>query len=307
MGRSLCEGFPAAREAFAAAAAACGLDLARLCWEGPEDRLAETEVTQPALLAVSAAAWAALVEAGVRPFAAAGLSLGEYGALLAAGAASLPDLARLVRLRGRFMQDAVPVGLGAMAAVLGLEGSGVEDLCRLAVEAVRAEGVPAPSGGWVLAPANWNCPGQVVISGHAEVVRRAVDLGRGAGARRVQLLPVSAPFHCPLMLPAQRRLEPEVAALALRPPAIPVVANVHARALTSVAEVRDALVRQVSSPVRWEESVRALGALGCDAFAEVGPGRTLSGFISRILPGTRTFPVSDPEGLRACVAAVGAA
>ncbi len=304
MGRSLYDAFPSARRALEEAAAGSDLDLLRLCFSGPEEALAETEVTQPALLAVSAAALAALADVGVFPAAAAGLSLGEYGALLAAGAADLGPLARLVRRRGRFMQEAVPLGAGAMAAVLGLDAAGVQALCRQAIASLREDGAEEPAGGWVLEPANWNGPGQVVVSGHTAAVQRAVALGRGAGARRVQLLPVSAPFHCPLMRPAQQRLAPELAAVAWREPAIPVVANVDARVVRTVAEVREALVQQVSSPVRWEECVRVLAGLGCDTFVEVGPGRTLSALVTRILPGARTLAVGDAEAVRACAEAL---
>lgn len=306
MGRALWETFPAARRAMDEASAACGLDLLRLCAEGPEERLAQTEVTQPALLAVSAATLAVLTEAGVRPAAAAGLSLGEYGALLAAGCAPLGDLAALVRRRGRYMQEAVPQGEGGMAAVLGAERAAVERLCEGVVASLLQEGLPAPAGGWVLAPANYNGPGQVVVSGHAVAVRRAVEMGRAFGARRVHLLPVSAPFHCRLMRPAEERLAPELAALALGEPRVPVVANATAQALRAAADVREALVRQVSRPVLWEDSVRCLDRLGCDVFVEVGPGRTLTALVGRILPGARTLAVEDPDSLQACVRALAA-
>jgi [acyl-carrier-protein] S-malonyltransferase len=306
MGRALWERFPSAREVLRRAGEAAGLDLERLCFAGPEDRLQETEVTQPALFAVSAAALAALGEAGVRPAAAAGLSLGEYGALLAAGAAEVGPLAALLRRRGRYMQEAVPLGEGAMAAVIGLERDGVRALCGQALAALAADGQAPPEGGWVLEPANFNAPGQVVVSGHAAAVRRAAELGRAAGARRVQLLAVSAPFHCSLMRPAEERLAADVAALPLAPPTLPVVANVTGRVVRSAEEVRRALVRQVSRPVLWEESVRTLAALGCDTFVEVGPGRALSGLVARILPGARTFAVADPDAVAACARALAA-
>jgi [acyl-carrier-protein] S-malonyltransferase len=304
MGQALAERYPVARRVLEEAARAAELDLVRLAFEGPEERLAETEVTQPALLAVSVAAAAVLEEHGVRPDAVAGLSLGEYSALWSAGAARLEDLAPLVRRRGRYMQEAVPIGAGGMAAVLGLEAEGVERLCARVLESLAEEGVPAPPGGWVLAPANYNCPGQVVVSGHAEALRRAVELGRSLGARRVQPLAVSAPFHSALMRPAEERLAPEILALPLRDPAVPLVANVHAEVVRTAPEVRDALIRQVSRPVRWEAAVRRLGALGCDVFLEVGPGRVLSGFVARILPGVRVLGVADPEGVEAAVALV---
>lgn len=303
MGRDLYERVPAARAAFDTAAAACGLNLAELCFTGPAERLSETEVTQPALLAVSAAALAALTERGIAPAAAAGLSLGEYGALLAAGAADLPELARLVRLRGRFMQEAVPQGSGGMAALLGLDAAAAARLCAQAVAAL--EGQP-PAGGWVLEPANLNCPGQIVLAGHLPALRQVGELARAAGARRFTLLPVSAPFHCALMAPAALRLAPELAALPLRPTRLPVVANVDARAVRAPAEVRQALLAQVDHPVLWEDGVRRLAELGCDTFVEVGAGRTLCGLIGRILPGARTLAVGDSEGLAACVQELGA-
>lgn len=302
MGRGLYEQSRTARAAIDTAAEACGLDLPGLCFEGPAERLGETEVTQPAILAVSAAVLAVLAERGVVPAAAAGLSLGEYTALLAAGAADLPSMARLVRLRGRFMQEAVPQGTGGMAAVLGLDPEAAGRLCAAAVEGIDGE---PPPGGWVLAPANLNCPGQIVISGHLPAVRRAVALGRDFGARRLTLLPVSAPFHCALMRPAAERLRPELEALPLRPARLPVVANVHARVVADPAGVRQALLAQVDNPVLWEDCVRRLFTLGCDTFVEVGPGRSMSAMIARILPEARTFAVGDSETLHTCVQELG--
>jgi [acyl-carrier-protein] S-malonyltransferase len=300
MGQALLDAEPLARHVLREAGEASGLDLDRLIREGPADRLAETEITQPAILAVSAAVAAVLASRGVVPAATAGLSLGEYTALVAAGALDAGPAAALVRRRGRYMQEAVPLGEGAMAAVLGLEVAAVERLCA---EVAAAMPVPAPDGGWVLAPANFNCPGQIVIAGHAAAVAEAAARGREFGARRVAVLPVSAPFHCSLMAPAAARLAPDLAALALRPAACPVVANVHARAVESPDEMRQALLAQVCSPVRWEDVVRTLAATGCDTFVEVGPGKTLSGFIQRILPAARVLAVCDPESLAAAVAA----
>jgi len=302
MGRALYAAVPAARKTIDAAAAACDLDLPRLCFEGPEAALAETEITQPAILAVSAAVLAALAERGVTAHAAAGLSLGEYGALLAAGVAGIAELAPLVRRRGRYMQEAVPLGTGGMAAVLGLDRQETERLCA---EAVATAPGPPPAGGWVLAPANLNAPGQIVIAGHLPAVRRAVELGKAFGARRVAALPVSAPFHCALMLPAAERLRPDLQAVPLAAARLPVVANVDAAVVREPAEVRAALLAQVSSPVLWADGVRRLEALGCDTFVEVGPGRTLTGLISRILPAARTLAVGDPESLERCVQELG--
>lgn len=303
MGQALVERYPEARAVFAAASEACGFDLRRLCFDGPAERLAETEITQPAILTVSAAALAVLRGRGLRPGAAAGLSLGEYGALLCAEAADLPDLVALVRRRGRYMQEAVPAGRGAMAAVLGLSPQGADALCRQALAALPT---PGPAGGWVLVPANFNCPGQVVISGHREAVEEAVALGRAAGARRVQLLPVSAPFHCPLMAPAAERLGPEIAAIPWRTGRVPVIANSTATVVTRPKDIQEALIAQVSSPVRWEESVRLLVDMGCRLFCEVGPGKALSAFIGRIAPEAITVPVGDPDGVEAALVAAAA-
>ncbi len=301
MGRALYEAEPAAREAIDQAAEASDLDLPALCFSGPEERLMETEVTQPAILAVSAAVLAVLRARGVVPDATAGLSLGEYSALLAAGVADVGPLAALVRRRGRYMQEAVPQGVGAMAAVLGLGREPVEALCARALASLTDA---APDGGWVLTPANLNCPGQIVIAGHAPAVRQAATLGKEFGARRVALLPVSAPFHCALMRPAAERLAPELGAMPLRPAAIPVVCNVRAEVVADPEAVRSALLDQVDHPVLWEDCVRRLAALGCDTFVEVGPGQALTGFVGRILPGARAMAVGDPDALARCVQAV---
>ncbi len=303
MGQALLAAEPAARQAFSTASAACGLDLEAAVRDGPPERLAETEVTQPAILAVSLAIHAVLVQRGLRPRAVAGLSLGEYSALVAADAAPLADVAGLVRRRGRYMQEAVPLGEGGMAAVLGLERGDVERLCAAALQGLAG---PEPEGGWVLAPANFNCPGQIVIAGHSRALEAATSRGRAFGARRVTPLPVSAPFHCRLMEPAQRRLAPELQALALRPAAVPVINNVAAMPVETPDDIRASLLAQVSSPVLWEDGVRRLGAMGCDTFVEVGPGKTLSTFIQRILPHARVYAVCDPEGLEAALAGCGA-
>ena len=301
MGRALYDAEPEARRVFDRAAQASGLDLSALCFSGPEDRLLQTEVTQPAILAVSAAVLAVLRQRGIVPDAAAGLSLGEYGALLAAGVADAAALAALVRRRGRYMQEAVPLGVGAMAAVLGLGREDAERLCERAIETLTEA---APAGGWVLTPANLNCPGQIVIAGHAAAVRQAAALGKEAGARRVAILPVSAPFHCALMRPAAQRLEPELRALDLGPAAIPVVCNVRADVVTEPEAIRRALLDQVQSPVLWEDCVRRLAELGCDTFIEVGPGQTLTGFVGRILPGARAMAVCDPDSVQRCAEAL---
>ncbi len=307
MGRELCAAFPEARAVLDEAAEACALDLAALAFDGPAERLGETERTQPAILAVSLAVHAVLVSRGVVPHAAAGLSLGEYGALVAAGAAQARDFVPLVRRRGRYMQEAVALGVGGMAAVSGLGDEAVAALCAAAVEALVSSGASAPPGGWVLAAANFNCPGQTVISGHGEAVREAVRLGPGFGARRVVPLAVSAPFHSPLMRPAALRLAADLAAVPLRSASLPVVANVDAEPRQHPDAIRAALVAQVEGAVRFEACVRRLAVLGCEAFVEVGPGRVLAGFVARILPGVRTLSVCDPAGVARCVQEFGSA
>ena len=272
MGRSLVDQFPVCRETFAEADAALGESLSALCFDGPEDRLMLTENTQPAILAVSVAAHRLVTSRGVHAQFAAGHSLGEYSAHVAAGTLSFADALRTVRRRGRYMQEAVPVGEGAMAAILGLEEDGVARACaEVAAETNQ-----------VVSPANLNAPGQVVIAGHAGAVALAGEKAKAFGAKRAIPLAVSAPFHCALMKPAEDRLAPELRALAAQPPEIPVVANVDAEPKREVAAAIDALVRQVSSPVRWEAVVRRLLAEGVTTFVELGPGSVLSGLIKKI-------------------------
>lgn len=285
MGRALAEARAEARAVFEEADRTLGVSLSTLCFDGPEDELQLTTNTQPALLATSIAALRALEAEGVRPDWVAGHSLGEYSALVAAGVLSLPDALRTVRLRGRYMQEAVPVGVGAMAAILGLDLGKIEEACR---EAARGETV---------SPANINSPGQVVIAGHAAAVDRALELCRAAGAKRAVRLAVSAPFHCALMRPAQERLAEHLAGVTFAEPRVPLVNNVDARAVREAAACRDGLVRQVSAPVRWEESVKVLVAEGVDTFVEVGPGGVLAGLVKRIAKGARVLPVEDPATL----------
>ena len=295
MGRALRDAFPESRAAFEEADSALGFALSRLCFEGPEADLQLTANTQPALLATSVAAWRPLVARGVRPDWVAGHSLGEYSALVAAGALSLDDALRTVRRRGEYMQEAVPVGVGAMAAIIGLDLPAIERACREA------------AGDEVVAPANVNSPGQVVIAGHAAAVDRASELCQAAGARRAVKLAVSAPFHCALMKPAQDRLEPDLRAIAFRDPGTPVVRNVDASAVRDAESCRDGLVRQVSSAVRWQESVELLAREGVTTFVEIGPGTVLGGLVKRIVKGARVLNVDGPESLEATVAALGAA
>ncbi|MGE5247713.1 MAG: ACP S-malonyltransferase [Verrucomicrobiota bacterium] len=271
MGKELYDAYPAARKVFEEASEALSQDVAALCFRGTEQELQRTENTQPAIFTVSVAAFRALEgEMPVAPACAAGHSLGEYSALVAAGVLPLRDAVRVLRLRGKFMQDAVPVGEGAMAAILGLPAPGVEEACRRGA----AHGV--------VSAANFNGGDQVVISGAAKAVEAACEAAKAAGAKRAVPLPVSAPFHCSLMQPAADRLAPELRALPVAPFRFPVVANVTASAYGPADPVAELLVRQVTAPVRWEESVRAMRAMGVAAFLEVGPGKVLSGLVRRI-------------------------
>lgn len=285
MGDELYRTRPVARRVFEEAADALGYDVARLCREGPASELRRTERTQPALLTVSVAAFRVLEACGARPRMVAGLSLGEYTALVAAGVLAFGDAVRLVEKRGRYMQAAVPEGVGAMAAIMGLGTAEVEELCRLA--SVRG----------IVEPANYNCPGQLVISGEADAVRYCTQLAQEAGAKRAMLLEVSAPFHCRLMEPARRALKEELAKLQLVPAAMPVVVNVTAEPLQDPARLRAALEEQVCAPVRWEETIRHMAGAGCSTLVEVGPGKILSGFVKRIAPQVETLQVEDDSGL----------
>ena len=292
MGRELAEQFAVCRATFAEADAALGEPLSTLCFEGPEEKLLLTEYTQPAILAVSVAIYRLAESRGITPSFAAGHSLGEYSAHVAAGTLSFADALRTVRRRGRYMQEAVPLGEGAMAAVLGLDRDAVAAVCAEAGH----EGV--------VTPANLNAPGQVVIAGHARAVARAGELAKARGARRVMSLAVSAPFHCPLMKPAEDRLAPELRALAARSPRIPVVANVDAERKTDVPSAIDALIRQVSSPVRWEDVVRRLIDDGAGTFIEMGPGTVLAGLIKKIDSSVTVMSIENSQGLEKAVAAL---
>ena len=290
MGRALAEAFPICRETFAEADDALGYAIGRLCFEGPEQELQLTENTQPAILAASVAAWRVVAAQGIRPSAAAGHSLGEYSAHVAAGTLSFADALRTVRRRGQYMQQAVPVGEGAMAAILGLDFDGIAAACREASEAL---------GGRVVSPANLNAPGQVVIAGHHDAVRRAGELAKSSGAKRVIPLAVSAPFHCALMKPAQERLAAELRAIEASDPRFPVVANVDAEPKHTAAAAIEALIEQVSAPVRWEQVVRRAIADGVKVFVELGPGSVLSGLVRKIDRTVTVMNVEDPSGLPA--------
>lgn len=287
MGKALADAYPVCRETFAEADDALGFALSRVIFEGPEDALTLTENTQPAILAMSIAVQRLLESRGLAPAIVAGHSLGEYSAHVAAGTFGFADAVRIVRNRGRYMQEAVPVGRGAMAAILGLEASQVARACDEAAE------------GDVVSPANLNAPGQVVIAGSADAVRRAVERAKALGAKRVIPLAVSAPFHCALMKPAEERLAPELRALATGDPRVPVVANVDGEVKRDAASSIDALIRQVSAPVRWEDVVRRLASEGVRAYVEVGPGTVLSGLVKKIDRGASLANVEDESGLAA--------
>lgn len=293
MGRELAEAFPAARRVLEEADAALGFSISKVCFDGPEEELQLTANTQPAILSVSVAAAAVLREKGIKADFVAGHSLGEYSACVAAGAMRLTDAVETVRKRGTYMQEAVPVGQGAMAALLGMEASVVEEVCREAGQ------------GDVLSPANFNSPAQIVIAGSAAAVARAVDLAKARGAKRAVMLNVSAPFHCALMRPAQDRLAVDLDAVAIGEPAVPIVNNVDARIVRSAADVRDGLKRQVTSPVRWEPSIRVLMAQGVKLFVEVGPGKVLSGLMRQIDRQAECLRVEDPASLEEVVARLG--
>ncbi|HEY4580784.1 MAG TPA: ACP S-malonyltransferase [Candidatus Acidoferrales bacterium] len=285
MGRELFDSFAPARAVFEQADRALGFSISELCFNGSEEELKLTANTQPALLTVSVAAYRLLEEKGLRPDFVAGHSLGEYSALVAAGSLEFESAVRLVRARGEYMQAAVPAGQGAMAAILGLRPAEVAAICRRAAE------------GQAVAPANLNSPDQTVISGHAAAVKRAVELASAGGAKRAVMLPVSAPFHSELMRPAQELLEKDLRQTSFAPLRIPLVTNVDAAVITSGEEAREALVRQVTLPVRWEESMHELVEQGATTFVEVGPGRVLSGLLRQIERSVHCVNVEDPKSL----------
>ena len=285
MGKALADTWPAAREVFQEADDALGFAISKLCFEGPEGQLRLTENTQPALLTVSIAAFRVLAQEGFRPAFVAGHSLGEYSALVAAGSLQFRDAVRLVRNRGRYMQEAVPPGVGAMAAVLKPPMDRLEQILAEAAE------------GEIVAAANFNSPEQVVIAGHAGAVARASEALKAAGARRVVPLPVSAPFHCPLMRPAQERLKADLDATPFADLAVPLVNNVAAEVVTTGADAREGLYRQVSGAVRWTESMRKLAGLGVRRAVEVGAGAVLCGLLKQIAPEVRTAKFGDPADL----------
>jgi [acyl-carrier-protein] S-malonyltransferase len=287
MGRDLAANFPESKAVFDAADSALGFSITQTCFEGSEDALKLTENTQPAILTVSTAAYRALEKKGIVPDFVAGHSLGEYSALVAAGGVDFSAAVKLVRARGKYMQEAVPAGQGAMAAILGLSPTEVGDICKKAAE------------NDVVSPANLNSPEQTVISGSAAAVKRAVEIASQSGAKRAVILPVSAPFHCALMMPAQLRLEADLRATQFNALKIPLITNVDAQAITSGEEARDALIRQVTAPVRWFDSVREMIESGVTVFVEVGPGKVLTGLHRQIDRSVRVFNVEDSASLQA--------
>lgn len=286
MGKELAEKHPVARQTFEEADAALDFSLSQLCFEGPEDQLRLTENTQPAILTVSVATWRVLKEHGVEPVWVAGHSLGEYSAHVATGTLSFADAVRTVRNRGRYMQEAVPVGVGAMAAIVGMETGKVQQICADASE------------GEVCEPANMNSPEQVVISGNKSAVERAVALATERGAKKAVLLQVSAPFHCSLMQQAQERLAADLKALQMQNPSVPVMCNVDAALVKTADASRDALIRQVTGAVRWDECVRGLIAKGAETFVEVGPGKVLWGLMRQIDRAKTSWQTSDDAALQ---------
>lgn len=292
MGRDAAEHFPAARAVFDEADAALGFKISDLCFSGPDEELQLTANTQPAILTTSVAVFRALAEQGIAPDFVAGHSLGEYSALVAAGALSLSEAVRIVRLRGELMQEAVPVGVGAMAAILGLEAARVTEACEAAAQ------------GQVCSPANFNSPNQTVIAGDREAVERAVAECQKLGARKAVMLKVSAPFHCALMMPAQEKLTGPLNGTNFNDLAVPLINNVDAQAITSGADARAGLIRQVSAPVKWTQIVERLLAEGVDTFVEVGPGKVLIGLIKSISKTPLLLNVEDGASLASAVAAL---
>jgi len=292
MGREIADRFPVAKQTFAEADDACGFALSKLCFEGPEDELKLTENTQPAIMTVSVAAFRVLAEHGIKPALAAGHSLGEWSAHVAAGTMSFADAVRAVKARGRAMQQAVPSGEGAMAAILQLDAEKVADACDAA----------AQDTGLVVAAANMNSPGQTVISGAAAAVEKAAALCKERGARRTVMLPVSAPFHCALMQPAQEEVARVLGGLKLNDPQIPVAANVSGTIVSTADGAREALIKQVTGAVRWVDCMRALMGAEAEVFIEVGPGKVLCGLLKQINPAQKSMNVDDGTSLEKTLA-----
>jgi [acyl-carrier-protein] S-malonyltransferase len=289
MGRDLAENFPESQRVFDEANAALGFSMSDMCYTASLEELKQTENTQPAMLTVSVAAYRALEKRGIQPDFVAGHSLGEYSALVAAGGLDFSSAVELVRARGRYMQEAVPLGEGAMAAILGLAPAEVLEICKKAAD------------NEIVSPANLNSPEQTVISGNAAAVKRAVEIASQNGAKRAVILPVSAPFHCALMAPAQKRLEHDLRAASFGPLSIPLITNVDAEAVTRGDEEREALIRQVTAPVRWLDSVHEMIESGVTIFVEVGPGKVLCGLLRQIDRSVRCLNVEDAASLQATI------
>ena len=285
MGREISEHYKASSDVFDQASDALGFDLKEMIFDGDDETLKITENTQPAILTASIACMKPLLEAGINPDYTAGLSLGEYAAHVLAGTFSCRDAVKLVRKRGKYMQEAVPAGIGAMAAIMGLSREDVMEVCD---EAQKIG---------VIGPANFNCPGQIVLAGETAAIDEAIKLATGKGAKRALLLNVSAPFHCTMLEPAGVKLKIELDKVTINPMKIPVVTNVTGKTISSENEVKDLLIRQVSNSVLWEDSVRALIDAGVDTFVEIGPGKVLSGFVKKIDKTVRTLNVEDMASL----------
>jgi len=290
MGRDLAEGFDVAGSVFAEADEVLGWQISRLCFEGPEEDLRLTANTQPAILTTSVAALRVLEQHGLKPDFVGGHSLGEYTALVAAGVLEFPDALRLTRLRGELMEKAFPAGMGGMIAILGLSLADVDEVCAKA------------SFHGIVEPANINCPGQIVLAGDANGLEQAMALAKEAGAKKVVRLAVSGPFHCRLMQPAAEALSEAIHSISFKPPECPVVANVTASITSSVAEIRENLIKQVYNPVRWEESIKTLMANGVGTVVEVGPGSVLAGLVKKIHRDLTVWSAGDAEGLQKVIA-----
>jgi [acyl-carrier-protein] S-malonyltransferase len=291
MGKEIYEKFPEAQEIFTTASDALGYDVAALSFNGPVEELNKTFRTQPCILTTSIAIYRVLLSKSINPSVVAGHSLGEYSALVAAGVLSFADGVRLTEKRGQFMQEAVPEGKGLMAAILGLERNKVNEICS------------SLQGGYV-APANYNCPGQIVIAGEKIAVEEAIKLCKDAGAKRAVALSVSVPSHCKLMYDASQRLAGILDEIEFKKPAVPVVNNADALFLQSVEEIKSSLIRQLNSPLLWEDSVKAMAGSGINTFVEVGPGKVLSGLIKRIVPEARILNVEDIKSLEHTISAL---
>ncbi|RCX20023.1 [acyl-carrier-protein] S-malonyltransferase [Anaerobacterium chartisolvens] len=285
MGKQIAQEYACADDIFDQASEALGFDVRKMIFDSDDETLKITENTQPAILTVSIACMQPLLEKGIKPDVVAGLSLGEYSAHVAAGTMDFKTAVSLVKKRGKYMQEAVPAGVGAMAAVLGLDSETVKECCKMASSAGVAE------------PANFNCPGQVVVAGEVKAIEKVVELCKEKGAKRSMLLPVSAPFHCSLLKPAGEKLSAELDGIQLAPMKLPVVTNVTAEYITDYAQVKELLIKQVSTSVLWEECVRTMLADGVDTFVEIGPGKVLSGFIKKISKDVRVLNVEDIESL----------